>query len=293
MIKMAVNFIYKSYPYFYKQRLINFFIALFAGGTVAHSMFLLRPEIVVANIHTSYTIAVISYALITFSSIILWTEFVSKFLDNAIKDWRVYNELILSVTCIGWMGFFNYIYIYLFGELEFNSMNFDVALMIHTIATTLFSGIVPLSIISLFNFLRYEKANKIKTNLEEITFKDKPTTPEGPGIPDEIEIFNVSLKDISIIESMGNYIKIYQEKSDQVSVKRETMKRVEELLKDQKILVRVHRSYFINISHIVRIHKSGSGDISIVSKFRNTHIPISRSKKKELHAIITNGRNFF
>lgn len=85
-------------------------------------------------------------------------------------------------------------------------------------------------------------------------------------------LLKLKTEDILWVEASGDYIKI--QTKDKVHIVYSTLKKIEEKLSN-KMFVRVHRSYLVNISHITNIDPS---NLEINKKI----IPVSGSYKEEL-----------
>lgn len=323
------NFLGKNYPFFYGNRKVNILLSLIASGFVLHTMLVIRPDIIVSKIHTSYYAASAVYALITFTVCMIGCELPIRLFPRWFKEWKIFKELLLTTSCVLLMGILNYSYILFFGNLN-SPYILDLIVIRDVVFSTFASGIVPLSLITLFNFLLYNRKKpeaarllllhphsyrmiqpsdlNITPTIETLTQVADPNQPfnnfsnenKQPQLTTSVKLkgcpqtaiwikegneeFRIYLSDVTIIESIGNYVKIYQTRGSkrEVSVKRVTMKRMEELLKEQDILIRTHRSYFVNIFHVERISKNEVGDLSLNCRYQNIPIPVSRSRKKQV-----------
>jgi DNA-binding LytR/AlgR family response regulator len=85
-------------------------------------------------------------------------------------------------------------------------------------------------------------------------------------------LLKLKTDDIFWVEASGDYIKI--QTKEKVHTVYSTLKKIEEKL-DNKVFVRVHRSYLVNITHITNIDPS---NLEINKKI----IPISGTYKEEL-----------
>lgn len=84
--------------------------------------------------------------------------------------------------------------------------------------------------------------------------------------------------EISTIESGGNYV--YFNANDMVYPKRSTMKEVSESL-DDKVFIRVHRSFIVNINHIKTLTALDKDPCSLVLNSGKT-VPVSRKYRQNL-----------
>jgi hypothetical protein len=90
--------------------------------------------------------------------------------------------------------------------------------------------------------------------------------------------FIINLKNVSSIESGGNYIYIHS--NNQVYPMRSTMNKMIEKL-DHNLFIRVHRSYIVNVDHIKEIVSPENQVYKIIMKNKST-IPLSRKYRVNL-----------
>jgi DNA-binding LytR/AlgR family response regulator len=57
---------------------------------------------------------------------------------------------------------------------------------------------------------------------------------------------------------------------------------MEEALEDYPAVIRCHRTYIVNVSHIEKVHTSQQG-LLLILKYVNKEIPVSRTYKKTLN----------
>lgn len=107
----------------------------------------------------------------------------------------------------------------------------------------------------------YNNQNQSNVNLDEFFIKvDK-------------KLIRIAFSEIDYIEASGDYVLIYTEKNERHLIN-SSLKNIQQKL-NSNILLRVHRSYIVNMKKISDIQ-----DNSLVIK--NKVIPISKSNKKEL-----------
>ena len=286
-MKSLLHYLHRSYPYFYGDRKINAIMFLSASAFVLYTMLFVRPDIIVSQIEIHYVQAGIAYACITFITAMLWAEIPRAFFRQSLADWRLYKELILTLSCILMMGMLNYVYIYVAGHVASQAHRFVFADMASVVSLTFLSGLTPLMIITLIRLILLERSRHLSSQVV-----DKIEAEHEPGI-EELhanewnETFGMRLNEVSMIESMGNYVKVYQviNQVSKVTIKRTTMKRMEELLADQQLLIRIHRLYFANISHVHKVQKDAAGNLSLL--FENEKvIRVSRNKRKQVSDLL-------
>jgi two-component system, LytTR family, response regulator len=93
-------------------------------------------------------------------------------------------------------------------------------------------------------------------------------------------IFLVKLEDITYCESDGAYTKFHSFDQKEIMVSR-SLKEYQEMLSDQGFF-RVHKSFLINLSHILRFEKTDGGFVVLTNEDR---VPVSSRKKDQLMSL--------
>lgn len=104
------------------------------------------------------------------------------------------------------------------------------------------------------------------------------------GLPTLTGLDFIQMEDIIYCRAEGNYTHINVKNKDIVVTR--TLKEFEELLSDYNFL-RIHRSYLINLDHILKYNRTHQlpdveGDGGSVTLSNNLEVPVSREKRKAL-----------
>lgn len=100
-------------------------------------------------------------------------------------------------------------------------------------------------------------------------------------VKNDYRVTRILLSDITYIESMSEYVRIYVEGADKPLMPLFSMKKLEEFLPSSQFM-RVHRSYIVNLKKITEISR-----LRIV--FGDTYIPVGDMYKEKLLEYV-NGR---
>lgn len=115
--------------------------------------------------------------------------------------------------------------------------------------------------------------------LQDAVLVPKVTTAEGKiTIPQQDGFEVLQISNILYCEADDNYTKIYLDKGQKLVSK--TLKYFEESLSSHGF-VRIHKSYLVNVSKIIRYRKGKGGSIELSS---GKELPVSSSKKGALLA---------
>lgn len=123
---------------------------------------------------------------------------------------------------------------------------------------------------------RFKKAiNKAQKSILATNDKDKKTEKSISNdfyVNIDRRLIKIDLPSIYLIEAKGDYINIKTEEKNYIV--HSTLKKIEQKLPDH-LFLKVHRSYIINLKHIIDIE-----DNSVLIK--KDVIPVSRSNRPEL-----------
>ena len=92
------------------------------------------------------------------------------------------------------------------------------------------------------------------------------------------ETVTLEVSDLLYIEAVGNYVKVYHLKDNQVhtDMLRATSKQMEEDLRDYPMIVRCHRAFLVNLGQVEKIF-SQAGNMQLTIKHFEESLPVSRS----------------
>ncbi len=197
-----------------------------------------------------------------------------------LEKWTVWKSYIHNVFIILFISFFNWLYYITFEKPVDSDYSFFQFIFI-----TLAVGIFP-SFFSIFfleqkyrkiNLLLSQKVNNHlnlnssnNSNIEDLTFN-------FPNSQISIKVNN-----FVCIKSMGNYVTLYflEDGNLKKEIIRTTMKKIEDDFTDNKIIIRCHKSYFVNLNKVV----TTSGNARSLYLHLNEldfQIPVSRSFSKD------------
>ena len=97
------------------------------------------------------------------------------------------------------------------------------------------------------------------------------------------DTISLNIRDLLYIETVGNYVKIYQLHEGKVSsdMLRATSKQLADDLSAYPMIVRCHRAFLVNLQQVEKI-VSKPGGMLLVIKHCNDSIPVSRSNMTEI-----------
>ncbi|MCR4993897.1 MAG: LytTR family transcriptional regulator DNA-binding domain-containing protein [Bacteroidales bacterium] len=103
------------------------------------------------------------------------------------------------------------------------------------------------------------------------------------------ETVTLSVSTLLYIESVGNYVKVYQWRDGQLQcdMLRATTKQMEDALKPYPTIVRCHRAFLVNLALVEHL-TSNSGTMQLRMKYSHDSIPVSRSNMAAVKETINN-----
>jgi len=206
------------------------------------------------------------------------------------QKWTVLKQMIWQLWILFSIGFGNFIYSSIF--LRF-AHGFQAFLMFQFY--TLVVGILPILILTILhqNALLSENlklANEMNRDLTGLNGLHVPNEKVRISAENNKEKIEINQSDFIYIGSTGNYIQVfYLVKNELKSILlRNTLKQIEEQLKDCPSIIKCHRAFLVNKDKIIRV-KGNSQGLRIVLKDTPEEIPVSRNYSRSLKEIIPVG----
>ena len=285
---MIRNYLQQPYPLFENRWRIILSISLF----IALFILIFQP-FGISNYTGEYKHLFESgYGVVTLIVLIIDLFVFPLFLEEWFisQKWTVLKQMIWQFWILFSIGLGNFLYSSIF--LQFT--NGFHAFLIYQFYT-LVVGILPILILTILhqNSLLSENlklANEMNgdlTGFNVLQVPDEKVRISAENNKDKIEI---NQSDFIYIGSTGNYIQVfYLVKNELKSVLlRNTLKQIEEQVKDCPAIIKCHRAFLVNKDKILRV-KGNSQGLRLVLKDTSDEIPVSRNYSKSLREIITIG----
>ena len=204
------------------------------------------------------------------------------------QKWTVLKQMIWQLWILFSIGLGNFLYSSIF--LQFS--NGFQAFLIYQFYT-LVVGVLPILIITILhqNALLSENlklANEMNgdlTGFNVLQVHDEQVRISAENNKDKIVI---NQSDFIYIGSTGNYIQVFylEKKELKSTLLRNTLKQIEEQVKECTAIIKCHRAFLVNKDKILRV-KGNSQGLRLVLKDTTDEIPVSRNYSKSLREIIT------
>ncbi len=196
-----------------------------------------------------------------------------------LEKWTVWKSYIHNIFIILFISFFNWLYYENFQKPVDTDYSF-----LQFVLITLAVGIFP-SLFSIF-FLEQKYRRKNLLLSQKVNNHLNLTSSNNSNIENFSLNFansqtSVKVNNFVCIKSMGNYVTLYflEDGNLKKEIIRTTMKKIEDDFAENKIIVRCHKSYFVNLNKVV----TTSGNASSLYLHLNELdflIPVSRSFSK-------------
>ena len=132
------------------------------------------------------------------------------------------------------------------------------------------------------HFINNARRSEIKAPIPSVIEDENAETNNSNSPVIVINDTEFFLRDILFIKAAGNYIEVMTH--DGLKLVRSTLKEMK-LAADSSSLIQCHRSYLVNIEHIIKLEnaRAGHGLLTLIS---NHEIPVSKSKRSMVKSLI-------
>lgn len=272
----------KSYP-FNEDLKHNSKIIFFISLGVPLFLWLLQPfDIGLLPERDKYYL-IIGFGVITFLALSLHLLFISSMFPKVFTSskWNVTKEIFWNLWILFSILTGYFLYTKFLGVLKF-----DFNLVIKLSLT----AVIPLTALIIINqnrMLRFrlKRADEINKKIKDHRLRQEEIINFLSDYQKDSLAIKVSL--ILFIRSANNYIDVFWKEGDSVKnqMVRCSMASAEDLLKEYKFIVKCHRSYIVNISHIDRFEGNLQGYKLYYDKI-DFPIPVSKSFASRLQELI-------
>jgi len=285
---MIRNYLRQPYPLFENRLKIIISISLF----IALFMLIFQPFGVSNYSGENKLFFESGYGAVTFIVLIIDLFVFPLFLDEWFipQKWTVLKQMIWQAWILFSIGLGNFLYSSLFLKFAFGFYAFFIFQFY-----TLVVGIIPVLIITILhqNALLSENlkiANEINSDLNLHTVKQVPDERVKITAENNKDKIEMNQSDFIYIGSTGNYVQVFYMAKDEIksALIRNTLKQIEEQVKDCTSIIKCHRAFLVNRDRILHV-KGNSQGLRLVLRDTSEEIPVSRNYSKSLKEIVTIG----
>ncbi|PKD43724.1 hypothetical protein CWD77_09195 [Rhodohalobacter barkolensis] len=230
-------------------------------------------------------------SIVFFLSIILIQKLLPKFVEES--KWTVLKELGLWAVILCSIGIANF---FLRELVYVNPQNLSLDYLLEEITHSYLFGFLVASLLTLVNLVYLvlstsHKASDWDTVVHEINTSIRQPKSQSVTIEAESEqdIISFDIADFIFARVDGNYVEFYlkdEQKNINRYIKRNTLKRIEKQLRPFKNVIRVHRSFLINIDYITSVQGNAQGYRLTIDGLEEV-IPVSRSYIHSFDAVLS------
>jgi hypothetical protein len=228
------------------------------------------------------------YGIVTFIVLLIDLYLFPLFLDEWFipQKWTVFKQMIWQVWILFSIGLGNFIYSSPFLRFS-NGLNAFLIFQFYTLVV----GIIPILIITILH-----QNSLLTKNLKLAGEMNADILSEGMHLPDEkIRIMaengkdklEINLSDFIYLSSTGNYVQVFYLVNNELRnvLLRNTLKQIEEQVKNSPSIIKCHRAFLVNKDKIIRV-KGNSQGLRLILKDTMEEIPVSRNYSKSLLDIL-------
>jgi hypothetical protein len=270
--------------------------ALLVGGFIFLFLFVFRPFELSTLSHSLLEIS-LGYGLVTSATMLflsfLLIKVLKKFSDE--EHWTVGKAIFWNMLHLFLIGIFNALYSHWIGVTE---LTFIRLLWFQLVTISI--GIFPILVMVLIseaamNRKYLQKADKINneilqkakhssSSLHHKSISNKIITLVSQNENESLEILS---DDLLFVKSADNYVEVYFLNNEIIHKKllRNTLKSIDEELKEYGNFFRCHKSYLINLDQIIKVNGNAQG-YRFKLKLGDIEIPVSRHYNERVHELI-------
>lgn len=278
--KNKVNkFLNNQYPYYYnfKNALVLGMVILILSTVFS---FLFEPfEVNFQELKYPYFIISLIHSLVSFIVFLILVLVLNGFRSKS-DDWLVKYELLFLLILLIIIGVGQFL---IRDVIYDKDDNWSFSYLVEEIRNTLLVGSLLLFIITSVNIERlkniYNKRSRNLTHHLFVPHNEDETIKIITSV--KSDDFDLTLSDFLYAKSDKNYTEIFL--SDGKSLKRLTLKSLENQLSEFAFICKTHRSFLVNLNKIASI-KGNTQGYKIVLKNHTEIVPVSRSMISKFEA---------
>jgi DNA-binding LytR/AlgR family response regulator len=267
-------------------------VDLIIGLVVFFVLIIFKPTLFFDPI-PQYTLANCAFfGLIAFLVSIIHTNVLPRIFTSFFNSnkWTIGKELAFQASIVIGISITNYLaYIIVFQS----EISFKVDSFIQMLLSSLVLAFIPLMIVTIIlQRYHFNKMIKESSELKDVistltspTINPSKVTINGEGKNEELKVI---ANQIIYIESSANYCDICYLEGEEVkkSIFRISLTTIQSVLIEYPSFIKTHRSYIVNINHIMDVKGNAQGYRLTLNHINDTTIPVSRSNVNKLNDLV-------
>ncbi len=278
MTNKITHFLNRKYP----LKHISLISILIISLGIGLFLFIFKP-FGIANSTKNKIILCLGFSAVTFLSLLLTNGFKTKILQPKVAKWTILKEFLFINFVIFIIAIGNYLYLFFL----IKSLPVSIPYFMQIFFITISVGVFPIAFVTLYRYQNFKNHNLgylINSNNKQANDNEAIKFTSLNKADEEIVIYK---NDFMYVEVVKNNIIIhyYDKNIAETKTIRNTLKSIEDILKNDKTLFRCHRSFIVNTKNI-KTAKGNSNGYKIYFNNYNGFVPVSRSYTKEFQTLI-------
>jgi len=237
------------------------------------------------------------YAIVCFLILLFNLLLIPNLLKKVFSEesWTVYKRILWHIWIVFTIGLGNYFFACLLDVLYgFYTLGFNLLISFQIV--TLSIAIFPIIVCAIWNQNYWLKRNLRAA--EDISIRIQNSESRTMGISEfdqkvilyaenEKEMYEFQVSSLLYISSEGNYVEVYSlNKSLENKLIRNSLKKIEEQLKEYPFIFKCHRAYIVNMNKIKKATGNAQGFKLTLENIENQRIPVARSYTKQFKVLL-------
>lgn len=216
-----------------------------------------------SELHGRILFTCIVFGLICSGCMLFFSFVVAELFPNYFSErhWNVGREIFWASMHIVVIGFFNALFALSIGMGEFS---FPFLLLF--LSFTFMLGIFPITISVLITEARLNRKYRAESGTINSGIKEHPIIENQQGevilqSDNKDEDLTLHPDEILLLAAADNYVEVVFLKNDEIrkNLLRTTLKTLEDRLTDHPALLRIHKSYLVNLAHVEKVSGNAQG----------------------------------
>lgn len=292
MLKNKISQIWQHpYPFLFSQKR-DIYIALFSGiiGSIIN-YWRLSDDFVSATLSISKLPISISVGCIIASIVFMSIHFVPQLLykDNYKEYWSIGKEVTVLLCLLSAIAICNYIFFLSIAESPryFLSLYFIFKVILYAYS----AGSILIILVTWINYtlilrINLKQVKEQNKQLKAIVRQESSTTISIPT-SNKSEHIITDPNTLLFVRSSGNYIETFSEEKGKIKkhIYRISIQEMENALKDYSLIIRVHRSYLVNLLRIKNTYGNARNYTLFFEDTEET-VPVARSRFSAFNTLL-------
>ena len=267
MKKNILNLLSQAYPFYYQGKELWLITVLLFFMTLLFGYFFEPFEVYQPEHKMGYFWITLIHSCTPIFIVFIFLSL--KVFPNVKENWTIKKEILLIASYLLFVGIVQFI---IRDVIYDNPNNWSLRYFYEEIRNTFLVGILFTFILVPINYQRLNTRNRRNAHVFNTS---KTITIISNKTPSYINELDVDSQNILYVKAEGNYIELFLSNGSK-TLKRLTMKSLEDILDSYPGYIKTHRSYIVNINQIDSVTGNAQG-YKLQLKNCSNIIPVSRN----------------